>query len=75
MKIRVKAKTNAREDLVEKIAENEFLVKTKELPLNGRANLAIIELLAEYFGTAKSNIQIISGFSSKQKVLEVNNNL
>lgn len=72
MKISVKAKTNAREDSVEETAENEFLVKTTELPLNGRANLAIIELLAKYFATAKSNIQIVSGFSSKYKILDVN---
>lgn len=72
MKIFVKAKTNAREDLVAKIDETHFEVKTRELPINGRANLAIIELLAEYFDTPKTNIQIASGFGSKIKVFEVN---
>ncbi|MEI6040360.1 MAG: DUF167 domain-containing protein [Candidatus Berkelbacteria bacterium] len=72
MKIKVKVKTNAREDLVELIDENEYLVKTKELPINGRANLAVIELLAEYFDKPKSLIQIDSGFGSKTKIIEVN---
>ncbi len=71
MKIFVKAKANARIDEVIKIDDTHFEVKTKELPINSRANLAIIELLAEYFDTAKSNIQIVSGLSSKQKVFEV----
>jgi len=72
LKIFVKAKTNAREDLVLKIDETHFEVKTKELPINGRANLAIIELLADFFDVSKTNIQIVSGFSSKTKVFEVN---
>ena len=71
MKILVSVKTNAREDLVEKLGEKEFLIKTKELPINGRANLAIIELLADYLEIAKSEIQIVSGFGSKRKILEI----
>ena len=71
-KVFVKVKTNAREDLVTQIDKTHFEDKTKELPINGRANLAIIELLAEHLKTAKTNIQISSGFGSKQKVLEVN---
>ena len=72
IKIYVKAKANAREDLVTRIDAQNFEVKTKELPLNGRANLAIIKLLSEYLGVAKSNIQIASGFGSKNKVFEIN---
>lgn len=72
MKIYVKAKTNAREDCVTKIDDQHFEVKTKELPINGRANLAIIELMALYFDMPKTNIQISSGFGSKTKVLEIN---
>jgi len=72
MKIFVKAKANARVDLVTKIDETNFEVKTKELPINNRANLAIIELLAEYFDLPKTNIQIVSGLGSKHKVMEIN---
>ena len=74
MKISVQAKTNARQDLVEQLSEREFLVKTKELPINGRANLAIIELLAEYLKIPKSDIQIATGLGSKKKILEIPDN-
>ena len=70
-RIYVQAKTNARVDEITKIDEIHYQVKTRELPLAGRANLAIIELLAEYFNVPKSTIQIHSGFSSKQKVFEM----
>lgn len=71
MRIFVQAKTNARLDEVKQIDETHFLVRTKELPINGRANLAIIELLAEFIGIAKTNIQIVSGFASKNKILNI----
>lgn len=65
-------KTNAREDLVEETGRNEYLVKTKELPINGRANLAVIELVADFLNVPKSTIQIANGFGSKKKILEIN---
>ncbi len=71
MKITVCAKTNARENSVQETGDNEYLVKTKELPINSRANLAIIELLAEHFDIPKSDIQIVTGLSSKKKILEI----
>lgn len=37
-------------------------------PLEGRANTALIEFLAETFGVAKSAVQMVSGESSRSKV-------
>lgn len=71
MKIFVTAYANARVDLVEKIDETHFKVSTKELPIKFRANLAIIELLADYFKIPKTDIQISAGLANKQKVLEI----
>lgn len=71
MKIFVTAKPCAWENLVEKIDETHFIVKVKEPPIQGRANRAIIELLAEYFQTSASQIKIVSGFTSRQKVVEI----
>lgn len=71
MKIFITAKTNAREDKVEEIDSTHFKISTKELPINGRANLAIIELIADYFDIPKTSISIVSGYSGKNKVFEV----
>ena len=48
-----------------------YKVSVKEAPVDGKANLAIIQALAEYFDVAKPNITLISGQSSKQKVFEI----
>jgi len=71
MKINVKAKPNAREEKVEKIDENNFIVSVKELPEKGKANNAIRNALAVYFKTASSRVKIVAGFSSRNKVVEI----
>lgn len=71
MKIYIKARPNSKEEKIEQIAEGQFLVSVKEPPIQGRANEAIIRVLAEYFGVSKLEIKIISGWTSKQKIIEV----
>lgn len=72
MKISVKVKTKAKNNEVEKIGENNFIVSIKEAPIKGKANKAIIESLAEYFNIKKSNIEIVRGHKSKEKTIEIN---
>lgn len=71
MKIFVKAKPGAREEKVEKIDENNFAVSVKEPPVQGRANAAIARALAEHFKVGSSQVRLLSGFSSRQKVFEI----
>jgi len=85
MKIIVKAKTRAKMTKVERVDQPvldlgekkrgelvTYKVSVKEMPVSGKANEAIIEALAEYFDTAKSNINLVSGQSLKQKIFEIN---
>ncbi len=69
----------AREEKVEKIdppigeaGEVHLQVSVKEPPIAGRANMAIIKAVAGHLGVAPSRVRIISGFTSKQKILEIN---
>ncbi len=71
MKINVKAKPGAREEKVEKIDENNFVVSVKEPPEKGKANEAIRNALAVYFKTASARIKIVSGYSSRNKIIEI----
>lgn len=83
MKILVKAKTKAKVEKVERVEQpaldlpgmkNQlplYKVSVKEAPVNGQANEAIILALAEYFNKPRSNIKLISGQTSKQKMFEV----
>lgn len=71
MKVSVRAKPGAREERVEKIDESNFTVSVKEPPIQGRANAAIVKALANYFGVSGYQVKLVSGFSSRQKIFEI----
>lgn len=71
MKISVKVKPGAKQERLQKIDENNFLVWVKEKPRDGEANQAAIECLAGYFGVSKSNVVLLKGQTSRQKIFEV----
>ena len=68
-KIVVEVKTNSKEIKVEKITDNVYKIKLTTSPVNGQANKQLIEVLAQYFKVAKSQIEIKSGQTSKTKVV------
>ncbi|OGY78699.1 MAG: hypothetical protein A3B74_04700 [Candidatus Kerfeldbacteria bacterium RIFCSPHIGHO2_02_FULL_42_14] len=71
MKIFVKVKPNARAEQIEQIDDTHFHVAVQEPPVDGRANHAIARALATHFNVAPSSVQLISGFSSKQKIFSI----
>lgn len=71
MKIFIKVKAAAKENLVEKIDDNNFKVFVKEPPQEGKANRAVLRVLAEYFGVPQANIRILAGDYSKSKIIEI----
>ena len=70
MRIEITVKPQARENKVEK-TDTGFKVWTTAPARDGRANEAVIQLLAEYFDTAPSNIKILRGHTSHKKLIEV----
>jgi uncharacterized protein (TIGR00251 family) len=40
-------------------------------PVDGAANIALIEFIAERLGIAKSRVRLVSGATSRRKVLEI----
>lgn len=71
MKISVKVKPNAKQEKVEPIAQNSFLVWVKEKPAEGKANQAVIRVLAEYFNVPRSSLSLLKGQKSKEKLFEI----
>ena len=76
MIIKVRVKPHAGEQSVEKVQlpgfdkeEGEvYFVKLKSMPDEGRANLELVKVLKNYF---KKPVKIKSGFTSKNKIVEV----
>jgi uncharacterized protein (TIGR00251 family) len=70
MKIQVKVKPNSKTEEFSQEGDS-FLIKVKEPAKEGRANQAVIKLLADHFSVPKSQVRILSGFRSRNKVIEV----
>ena len=72
-KIFVKAKPGAREAGVERLDATHFNVAVKEPPIQGKANAAILRALVEYFQVGAGCVRIVSGHTSRQKIVEIKN--
>ncbi len=71
MKIFVTAKPRSHEDRVEQIDADHFVVSVKAPPIEGRANRAITQALADFFHVAPSLVRLTSGATSRQKVFDI----
>lgn len=71
MILSVKIKPKSSLEKVEFIDENKLNVWVKALPIDGKANMAMIKLLAKEFKKKKSEIIIKSGLTSKNKIVEI----
>jgi uncharacterized protein (TIGR00251 family) len=46
-------------------------VRLQAPPVDGAANEALVAFIADEFGVARRNVRIVSGFGSRNKVVEV----
>jgi len=69
--LNIKVRPNAIESKVVEKNSNFWKVDISELPIKGRANKELISLLASEFQTPKSNIVIIRGLKSKEKLVKI----
>ena len=53
--------------LVETGADGELTIYVREQAVDGKANAAVIRLLAEYLGVPRSRIELASGAASRTK--------
>ncbi len=71
MQIFAKVKPNSKEEKLEKLDGDNFLLWVKAPAKENKANIAVIELLSKYFDTPKSAVKIMSGHKSKNKVFNI----
>ncbi|MFN4245476.1 MAG: DUF167 domain-containing protein [Brevinematia bacterium] len=71
MVIEVKVKPNSRREVIKKVGDNLYEVWVNALPVEGRVNNRLIEMLSEYFGVPKSSISLKAGVKSRVKIFEI----
>lgn len=71
MVITIFAHPNSKKPRIEKDLFGALHVYVNQPPLEGKANKAVTEGLAEYFNVSKSKVVLIRGEKSKQKVFDI----
>ncbi len=72
MKIQVKVKPRSKtEDVTREMDGGLYVVRVKEPPVEGKANRAVLRLLARHLGVPEGRLRIASGHGSRNKVVEV----
>ena len=71
MRLTIIAKPKKKQEKVIPISSTSYAVSVQEPPIDGRANDAIIRALAKYFSLSPSQFIIVSGHTTKIKIVEV----
>lgn len=71
MRISVIVHPNSKKPGIENDLLETLHIHVSQPPLEGKANKAVIEKLADYFKISKSKITLISGMKSKYKIFEI----
>jgi len=60
---------SSKNELVEINDEGSVKIRIKSAPVDGKANQSLIEFLGEIVGLPKSDIEIVSGLSARDKLV------
>ena len=71
MKISITVKTNSKRPGIERMSDGSYRVSVNAPPIEGKANEAVIDALADCFSVRKSAVRIVKGLRGKKKVIEV----
>ena len=69
IKVRVQPKSSRNQ--VDGFQDGALRVRVTAAPTEGQANAAVIAILAKTLGVSKSRLEIIRGYSSRDKVVSV----
>lgn len=71
MFLSVRVVPNSKKVEITKLDEGRYKVRLDAVPAEGKANLRLIEVLAEYFNVPKSSVSIIKGHKRRNKNVRI----
>ncbi|MEK6914656.1 MAG: DUF167 family protein [Nanoarchaeota archaeon] len=70
MIINVKVHSNSKKQKIDKLSEDSYLIYLKKPAEDNKANLELLKLLKK---NLKTEVKIIKGFKSRNKIIEIKN--
>ena len=71
MLIKVKVFPHFKENQIIKKSSDSYVIKVKESAKNGRANLSVKMMLANYFNISPGKIKLLKGGKRPNKIFEI----
>jgi hypothetical protein len=71
MLIKIRAFPKAKENKVIEKTKDSFDVFVKAKPVKGLANIAIKQVLADYFEISESKLRLVRGLKQSNKIFEI----
>jgi uncharacterized protein YggU (UPF0235/DUF167 family) len=69
--LQVKVKPGAREEALIEQADGTWRASVKAQPVDGKANAALVALIAAHFGVRKAQVSIRSGAGGRMKLVDL----
>jgi len=69
--LKVKVKPGSRREELQEMPDGTWVAHVKAPPVDGKANAALIALVAEHFGLRKAQVSIRSGAGGRLKLLQL----
>lgn len=69
--LKVKVKPGARTESLTQQADGSWLASVKAPPVDGKANAAVMSLIAAHFGLRKAQVSIRSGAGGRLKLVQL----
>lgn len=70
-KINLRVIPRARQNKIDVDEKGIYRVHITAAPVDGAANAAVIKMMAEYFDIPKSQIKMVRGETSRDKIIEI----
>lgn len=70
MKIQVTVKPGAKNEKIV-VSDDGLVVYLHARAHDGEANTALVQVLSNYYGVSKSQVEIVRGFKGRQKIIEI----
>jgi uncharacterized protein YggU (UPF0235/DUF167 family) len=69
--LRIKVRPNSRVEELMELPDGSWEARVKASPLDGKANAALIALVAAHFGVRKAQVTIRGGASGRMKLVQI----
>jgi hypothetical protein len=69
--LNIRVKPNSRKEGIEKLEDGSYRVSVNAPAMEGKANQALVALLARHFTVPKSAVRVVKGMKGRYKVVDI----